>query len=193
MHRDDRAAPWFLRHATSADARAMATMHIRAWRAAYRGLVPDAHLNSLDLEARAARYRLDPAGPSDPEVWLAVTEAEGVVIGFVMTGPCRDDDLPEAGEVWSIYVDPERWRGGVGTALMADAVARLERAGYLRAVLWVLTGNERARRFYEASGWRPDGATKTVSIGGQPTGETRYGRDLCGGISAGRPDRHNRR
>ncbi len=180
MRRGDRATPWTLRRATGDDARAMAAMHVRAWRAAYRGIVPDAHLDGLDPEARAARYRLEPSGPGDPETWLAVDGAGGDVIGFVTTGPCRDADLPGAGEVWSIYVDPGRWRGGVGTALMADAVARLERAGFREAVLWVLTDNARARRFYETSGWHPDGATKTVPIGGQPTGETRYRRTLGG-------------
>ncbi len=175
----DSAAPWTLRRATGADAMAMAAMHIRAWRVAYRGLVPDAHLDGLDLEARAARYRLDSAGPGDPETWLAVTAA-GEVIGFVVTGPCRDEGLSGVGEVRSIYVDPARWRGGVGAALLADAVARLEGAGFSEAVLWVLTDNVRARRFYEANGWHVDGATKAIQIGGQATDETRYRRALGG-------------
>ncbi|HET7738600.1 MAG TPA: hypothetical protein VFK32_08510, partial [Tepidiformaceae bacterium] len=33
------------------------------------------------------------------------------------------------------------------------------------ATLWVLDGNTRARRFYEKSGWRSDGATQTVDEG----------------------------
>jgi ribosomal protein S18 acetylase RimI-like enzyme len=174
----DDSARWVLRRATSDDALAMAAMHIRAWRVAYQGIVSDVHLDGLEIEARAARYRLSPTGPDDPETWLAVTARSGDVIGFVVTGPCRDADVPDFGELWSIYVDPAHWGDGIGTALMADAVARLQRAGFAAAVLWVLTDNVQARRFYEAKGWRPDGRVKTVEIGGQATGETRYRRAL---------------
>jgi ribosomal protein S18 acetylase RimI-like enzyme len=176
----DPSPPWVLRRATGADAMAMAAMHIRAWRVAYRGLVPDAHLDALDPDARAARYRLDPTGPEDPETWLAVSETAGDVIGFVVTGPCRDEGLSGVGEVWSVYVDPAHWREGVGAALMADAVARLERAGFSEAVLWVLTDNVQARRFYEATGWHADGASRAIQIGGQAIDETRYRRALGG-------------
>ncbi len=174
----DAPAPWTLRRATGADAVAMAAMHIRAWQAAYRGIVPDAHLDALDVGTRAARYRLDKPAPDDPETWLAVTEPAGDVIGFVVTGPCRDEGLPGLGEVWSIYVDPAHWREGVGARLMDDAVARLDRAGFSEAILWVLTDNLRARRFYEAKGWHADGGTKTIQIGGQATRETRYRRAI---------------
>jgi GNAT superfamily N-acetyltransferase len=64
------------------------------------------------------------------------------------------------GEVYSLYVDPARYAGGVGRALMAAARRRLHEDGFEAAVLWVLRGNERAARFYEREGWRPDGATR---------------------------------
>jgi GNAT superfamily N-acetyltransferase len=46
---------------------------------------------------------------------------------------------------------------GVGRVLMADARTRLSDLGFTEAVLWVLTGNDRADRFYRADGWLPDG------------------------------------
>ncbi len=42
----------------------------------------------------------------------------------------------------------------------------------------MLTDNERARRFYERGGWRPDGARKVESIGGRELPELRYARAL---------------
>ena len=44
----------------------LARLHVAAWRAAYRGLVPDEFLDGLDPDARAARFRS----------WLAAGEAE---------------------------------------------------------------------------------------------------------------------
>ncbi|MEU6929538.1 hypothetical protein AB0A05_10295 [Streptomyces sp. NPDC046374] len=41
-----------IREAAPSDAAAVAAVHIRSWRAAYRGLVPDAYLDSLDVGER---------------------------------------------------------------------------------------------------------------------------------------------
>jgi ribosomal protein S18 acetylase RimI-like enzyme len=84
------------------------------------------------------------------------------VIGLVSICPTRDDesDRDVVGEVSSIYVVPEGWGMGAGRRLMAAAVRSLTEAGFSYATLWVLDSNSRARRFYEAGSWRPDGATK---------------------------------
>ncbi|HEY2802789.1 MAG TPA: GNAT family N-acetyltransferase, partial [Actinomycetota bacterium] len=49
---------------------------------------------------------------------------------------------------------------GVGRALMSAAIEFAQNSGYRELTLWVLERNDRARRFYEAAGLRPDGATK---------------------------------
>jgi RimJ/RimL family protein N-acetyltransferase len=49
---------------------------------------------------------------------------------------------------------------------MEASVRRMADEGYREAILWVLEGNERARRFYAVAGWTVDGADKTEHIGG---------------------------
>ena len=44
--------------------------------------------------------------------------------------------------------------------------------------LWVMTSNDRARRFYSRHGWQPDGATKIVELDGVTLSEVRYKRVL---------------
>jgi Tfp pilus assembly protein PilP len=46
----------------------------------------------------------------------------------------------------------------------------------VRDPLWVLASNERARAFYGARGWRPDGGTKTEPREGFSLNEVRYRR-----------------
>ena len=56
-------------------------------------------------------------------------------------------------------------------------LAALRAAGYRRVVLWTLTGNARARRFYAKAGFAPDGATNILgALGGVE--ELRYASDL---------------
>jgi len=45
---------------------------------------------------------------------------------------------------------------GYGYALLRDAEEALATMGRRDLALWVLEGNDRARRFYERAGWRDD-------------------------------------
>jgi len=82
----------------------------------------------------------------------------------VSFGGSRDDDAEGLGEVYALYVDPQRHRGGVGRMLMAEARRQLAEDGFQEAILWVLQGNDRARSFYEGEGWEADGATRVENV-----------------------------
>jgi GNAT superfamily N-acetyltransferase len=166
-----------VRRATPADARMIAGIHVRGWQWAYRGLIPDAFLAALSIETRERTWRthLDAANPN--QTWLA--EANGAALGFITCGPTNDPTLPAStGEVFALYQEQAAAGTGVGRALMAQAVTALAGGGLESAVLWVLEGNERARRFYEAAGWRPDGVTKTDERADHVRHEVRYRRSL---------------
>ena len=62
---------------------------------------------------------------------------------------------------------------------MSAARAGLREAGFREAALWVLDTLERARRFYAADGWQPDGATKIDERPGRTLSEVRYRRLLA--------------
>ncbi len=163
-----------LRRARQSDARGIAEVHVGTWRHAYRNLLPAAYLDSLSVDARerfwATELRVLPAGRS---LWLA--ESDGQIVGFANAGPSRDDGMPPStGEVYAIYVLPECWDRGVGRNLLVHAERDLIEHGYDEATLWVLESNDRARRFYEAAGWRTDGAIKVDRIGDRQVREVRY-------------------
>ena len=72
---------------------------------------------------------------------------------------------------------------------MLEAEERLRAAGFTRAHLWVLEGNDRAASFYERHGWREDGAFQDDDqlIRGehpQTLRERRRVRDLIEKVSA---------
>jgi RimJ/RimL family protein N-acetyltransferase len=174
---DDGPGARRVRLARPADAADLADVHVRSWQAAYRGIVPDAILDGLSVERRAAWWRETLATDRTLRVW--VVEHDGRVAGFAATAPRRDDDLPpDAGEVESIYLAPEAWSRGLGRAVLAAAVDDLGERGFEPLVLWVLTLNERARRFYEAAGWRPDGERRVLDFDGTPIEEMRYARTI---------------
>lgn len=147
-----------IRDATPEDALAVAGVHVRSWQVAYRGLIDDELLDGLRPEDRAARYELGAERTGAPRTIVALEDQE--IIGFATTGPCRDDDARDAAELFALYVDPPRWRDGVGRRLLAAATERMGGEGGAEAVLWVLRGNDPAERLYERAGWRRDGAER---------------------------------
>lgn len=166
-----------VRPATPADAAGVAAAHVGSWRGAYRGLLPDAALDGLDVEHWTAGWaRL--LGDLDAHSAVLLVE-DPAVTGFVHLVPTRDDDGNDStGEITSMYVSPEFWGTGAGRALMAAAVDEARAFGFTSLTLWVLRDNARARRFYEAAGWNADGGTKDDVVAGTPVTQVRYRRVL---------------
>lgn len=154
----------------SDDVAAVAALHVAAWRAAYRGIIPDDFLAALDVKDYEARHR---ARVGDPTLEFLVADGGGGVRGFAILGRSRDADAAADGELFAIYVDPAAWGEGHGAALMRESMTRLLALGFTRSRLWVLRDNFRARRFYERHGWEADGVEKLRTIG-VPLVEVRY-------------------
>ena len=178
-----------IRAGLPADADAIARVQVASWRAAYRGLVPDAHLDGLDWRERAAVRRGQLARAADEGVRVHVAVSGESLAGFVATGPERDGDLAARGaqEVYAIYVAPRDWGKGFGRGLLGRAVDDVPPE--IACVLWVLADNQRAREFYERQGFWADGSTKSIQIGGHDLGEVRYRLDRSSGQVAKPSDR----
>jgi GNAT superfamily N-acetyltransferase len=154
-----------LRSAAPADALAVARVHVRAWQTAYRDLLPAGYLDDLRAEDRAARYTF---GRSDgPRTTVALVD--GALVGF---------STIHGAELCALHVDPDAWRRGVGSALIARARADLAAAGIAEAHLWLLDGNARAQQFYAHDGWAPSGAERTDTVWGAQVHEHEFRRHL---------------
>jgi GNAT superfamily N-acetyltransferase len=132
-----------VRRARVEDAGGIARTWVRARQVAYRGLVPDAVLDGLDVDAHRALWR----ERLESGVCAFVVEDLGIA------GYCRV--VPPSG-VASVYVLPERRHGGVGSALLAAGLDELRSHGS-HASLWVFTDNHPARAFFARFGFTPDG------------------------------------
>ena len=127
-----RDPPATLRPATPDDGPALATILRTCFRVSLPFL-PELHTADEDRAFTAARL----ATP-DP-VWVA--EAEGAAVGFITF---RD------GWIDHLYVHPDHQGRAFGPALLAKALED----GRPKQ-LWTFQQNIRARRFYEARGFRP--------------------------------------
>lgn len=185
-----------VRTATVADAEGIARVHVASWQWAYRGLLNDSFLDSMDVDERIASWKRQletrmptyQAQSSDRaknfvearipfETFVADDNSE--LVGFARCGVSRDDDHDDSvGEVYAIYLAESAVGKGLGRELMDLCFQHFKAHDAASASVWVLTDNPRARKFYEAAGMRFDGTENDITIDGQTLPHMRYARQL---------------
>lgn len=140
---------------TDSEIKGKAYVHWQSWQEAYPGIVAQSYLDKLTLEkCESIAYK-----------WLdniLVAKDDDQVVGFVGFGKYRNDELPNAGEVFSLYVLSTYYGRGIGYRLMQEALKRL--TNYPKVAVWVLKDNQRAIHFYERCGYRFDGREETILL-----------------------------
>ncbi len=153
-----------VRDAVRSDADAIAAAHIASWRAAYTHIFPASIFDSPDFDrSRVELWRRWSHSPT-ADRRLVVATVDHRVVGFAHTG-CRDEsdetDRTRCGELLGFYAHPDVWGTDVAPLMMESAISSLRDLDVCRAVVWTLADADRARRFYEKSGWSPTGETDT--------------------------------
>lgn len=147
-----------VRKATPQDAASIARIQKSSWKTAYRGIFPASYLNRISTSQRTIFWR-DIA--TNNKGLLLIAEIDGHAIGFLHMADSTHDAQESIGvEIKAIYLAPEYWRLGYGSMLIDVAIKLARQSGSSRVFLWVLERNVRARAFYSAHGFRPDGARR---------------------------------
>lgn len=146
-----------IRDAVIEDAPSIARVNYLAWRHAYRGLIPDLELDSLNIESLTDKWKQNLSITNTKIGTFVVTSGESIVAYsrfYPSVDP--DDDRNRVATVGSMYVEPAFQRKGIGTILMSAVLEAAKNQGYTDATLHVLAANARAREFYEGLGWEMD-------------------------------------
>ena len=77
------------------------------------------------------------------------------------------EPIPGRAHVSAVFTHPDRWREGIAAGLLAVAEAAMRGQGYTEVQLWT-PQDAPARRFYDATGWVPDGRSQWLAELGLP-------------------------
>jgi GNAT superfamily N-acetyltransferase len=165
-----------IRRARPDDATALGGIYVRAWRQAFTGIIPQEYLDSMDARSEASTWQTLLDGTQWPKAGALLAETDQGTAAFAGFTPA--DGAAAVAELGTLYAVPEVWGTGVGQRLMAATIEILRQAEYQHATLWVLEANARARRFYQAAGWHPDGTVVDDMTAGVPLPKLRYHRSL---------------
>ena len=143
--------PIAIRRARAGDAPAIARVRVDSWRSTYRGIMPDAYLDGMQVEASTALWdRVLTAGPNTTCVFVA--ERGSDVVGFAAGNRLVELKHGFDAELTAIYLRPEFQGAGLGRQLTGAVAEALRANGATGLVAWVIAANKRARRFYESLG-----------------------------------------
>lgn len=140
-----------LREATAQDARAIAEVHIAAWRSSYTHILPPDVLAGLSVESRTAMWEKGLSRSRGMNFLYVAENSEGEIVGFTGGGRSNEGIKSYMGEIRVIYILEAYQRMGIGTKLFRAAVDKLVDKGITSLLVWVFKDSP-YREFYEKLG-----------------------------------------
>ena len=160
-----------VRTATEEDLAAVEAVARDAWYAAYGGF-----LKPQTVEAGLAQaYDEDVLATAveHDAIEFLVAELDGEVVGFASAERTWADEV----ELHTLYVHPDRWGEGVGSALLDEVEAWATGKDVDRVVAAVFADNAVGRGFFESRGFE-EGQTAKGEVAGELHDEYEYERSL---------------
>jgi ribosomal protein S18 acetylase RimI-like enzyme len=152
-----------IRRAKPADAETIARIGAETFAETFAHLYPPEDLAAFLAEAHSVeRARADLANP-DKALWLVEQGCEA--IGYALAGPCKlphPEVTPSCGELDRIYMRAGRQGGGVGSRLLGETLAWLEKDGPRRIWIGVWSENVGAQRLYTRLGFEVVGTYEFI-------------------------------
>jgi len=171
------------RQAREGDAKRIADIYVETWRASYAGTVPDRVLIDMSVERQTIYWTR--AIRQGSEIVCVAEDPQAGIVAVASGGPNRTRGGTHAGEVYTLYVQPDFQNQGVGERLLTCVFVELQARQMTSAIIWVLATNP-SRFFYEAMGGKRVGE-REEAMWGTKLREIAYGwSDLAAGLRIGR-------
>jgi GNAT superfamily N-acetyltransferase len=177
----------FVRPARLDDVVEITRIQLTTWRVAYRRLLPPHILDQLDEDWITRTWRDAIAEPpsASHRVLVAVEQRDSpgsgpqsaYVVGFAASGPADeaalapgedhtvlDKELQGAAAITDLLVEPRWGRRGHGSRLLAASADLWQSDGFTTALAWTFADDRVTGGFLEASGWAPDGVSRSLDV-----------------------------
>lgn len=150
-----------IRFAVENDVGSIAAVAKKTWRATYEGLIPPEIQQVFLNRYYACDALLGEIKRGD--AWFWVAERDGIIVGYAQVVMRQNNTA----ELTRLYVLPDEQRGGVGTALVKNALLLLRKLGVTTLIVVAEQENRRAVQFYKKVGFTLH-TESTMLLGDQP-------------------------
>lgn len=162
---------FIIRDVEEKDLKQVAEISVNGWKKAYKGIVDDEYLDSLDANEKYEKFKHNFKEGS----FIVAANAEKV-LGFCRYCDIYRDDPDDENidcELCALYVNWDDRGSGIGRALVEYTKAYFKSNGKRHMVIWCFKENHKARGFYEKLGGKLY-AEKEIERGGKKYKEVGY-------------------
>ena len=135
-----------IRNIEEKDIPSVVEIQVNGWKTAYKGIVDDEFLNSMNIEERIEKRKRD-----YKENGFVVAELDKKIVGFCryidnnnFTQEISDIDC----ELLSLYVKPSLKYNGIGTKIFQFVIDEFKKKNKRKMILWCLKDNDPSKKFY---------------------------------------------
>lgn len=139
-----------IRNVKKEDLWSVSNITVECWKSAYKGIIDDKFLESLNVEDNYNKRLKD-----YQENGFIIAEINNEVVGFcrytinnLFSQNVENIDC----ELCAIYVKPDLKRKGIGSALFKYVIQEQKKNKNQSMILWCLKENYNSRKFYEKMG-----------------------------------------
>lgn len=139
-----------IRNVNEKDIPSVVDIQISGWKTAYKGIIDNNVLNSMDRDERIEKRRKDYKDNS-----FIVAELNNEVVGFcryVDSNKFTQDISDIDCELLALYVKPDLKYNGIGTKLFQFVTNEFKSKNKTKMILWCLKDNESSKKFYTKMG-----------------------------------------
>lgn len=139
-----------IRNIEEKDIPSVADIKINGWRTAYKGIIDDKVLNSMNRNERIEKIRRN-----YKDNGFIVAELNNEVVGFcnyIDTNKFTQDISDIDCELLALYVKPDLKYSGIGTKLFQFVINEFKSKNKTKMILWCLKDNEPSKKFYTKMG-----------------------------------------
>ncbi len=139
-----------IRNIEENDIPSVVDIQINGWKTAYRGIIDDNVLNSMNRDERIEKRRKD-----YKENGFIVAELDNQVVGFcryIDSNKFTQDISDVDCELLALYVKPDLKYNGIGTKLVQFVINEFKSKNKTKMILWCLKDNEPSKKFYTKMG-----------------------------------------
>lgn len=139
-----------IRNIKEEDIPSVIDIQISGWKTAYKGIIDNDFLNSMNREKKIEQRRKD-----YKQDGYIIAETNKEIVGF-----CRYIDnnsytpnmLDIDCEIVALYVKPDLKYNGIGTKLFQFVTNEFKRKNRTKMIIWCLKDNEASKKFYTKMG-----------------------------------------
>ena len=151
-----------IRKALENDSKEIASLIIRGWKTAYRGLITDDYLDNMSLEFLQNKWKKSIISQNEDDN-IFVYEEDNQILGIIRFGALQDKESKKYNaEIHVLYVEPSLKRNGIGSKLFNYAKEYFINHGNTNLIIWCLKGNSQGLNFYKKMGGQIVSNRKTI-------------------------------